>query len=78
MTVIHNSFSPDYATQLKSNTYIEGSLSDKRPLVIGFVGNLLGYKGIIDPLYAVHIAKEHGVDICLRIVGASVRPARAS
>ncbi len=72
--VIHNSFSAVPAKHRDSA--IERSLSQLRPasLKVGFVGNLLRVKGLIDLVEAARLLQRHNLDIEYVVIGDSAKP----
>lgn len=67
--VIHNAFAPDRAAA--SDHALEGKLATLRPesFKVGFVGNLLLVKGILDLVDAAALLQKRQVDVEFMIVG---------
>lgn len=68
--IVHNSFAPNYPEGWDSDP---GPSKPDRPLVIGFVGNVLRSKGIIELVRAIGLARQRGVDVRLMVVGGRIR-----
>jgi glycosyltransferase involved in cell wall biosynthesis len=77
VVVIHNGFAP--ARAAGTDTALETSLARLRPGVftIGFVGNLLLVKGIIDLVEAARLLAARGVDFQLLVVGEDAASSRS-
>lgn len=71
--VIHNSFSPEYAKERDSVFFQKIEKIPKATLTVGFVGNLLKSKGILELLEAAKATKDMGYDINYLIVGGETR-----
>jgi glycosyltransferase involved in cell wall biosynthesis len=74
--VIHNAFAPALASG--GDAAFEARLGALRPgsFKVGFVGNLLLVKGILDLVEAARHLAERGVDVEFLIVGDDVQPSR--
>ncbi|MCW5632663.1 MAG: glycosyltransferase family 4 protein [Rubrivivax sp.] len=74
--VIHNTFAP--ARAAGSDPAFEVRLGQLRPgsFKVGFVGNLLRVKGILDLLEATRLLRSRGVDVEVLIVGDDARDSR--
>jgi glycosyltransferase involved in cell wall biosynthesis len=74
--VIHNAFAPALASG--QDAAFEARLGALRPasFKVGFVGNLLLVKGILDLVEAARLVATRGVDVEFLIVGDDVQPSR--
>lgn len=74
--VIHNSFSP--GGPFERDEALEGRLAALRPssFKVGFVGNLLASKGIVELIEAMRIVRDAGVDAELVIAGDDAHSSR--
>lgn len=74
--VIHNAFAPSEAAS--ADEAFERRLRALRPesFKVGFVGNLLLVKGILDLVEAARITRDRGLDVEFIIVGDDVQPSR--
>lgn len=75
--VIHNAFTPKPIAE--PDSAFLSSVAAMRPssLKVGFVGNLLKVKGILDLVEAARIAREDGHDIEYMIVGDDARSSKS-
>jgi glycosyltransferase involved in cell wall biosynthesis len=74
--VIHNAFTP--ASADTPDEAIERRLDTLRPesFKLGFVGNLLLVKGILDLIEAARITRDRGIDVDFVVVGDDARGSR--
>lgn len=75
--VIHNAFTPRPAAQPDAAFVAAAASMRSTSLKVGFVGNLLKVKGILDLVEAAHIARKAGHDIEYMIIGDDARPSRS-
>lgn len=73
--VIHNGFSPQ---SVERDRRLAASLAALRPgsFKVGFVGNLLRVKGIIELVEAARVTRDAGLDVEFLIVGDDAKPSR--
>jgi glycosyltransferase involved in cell wall biosynthesis len=72
--IIHNAFSPSATAGI--DCVVDRRLSTLRPesFKVGFVGNLLVVKGILELIEAARITRERGIDVEFIVVGDDTRP----
>jgi glycosyltransferase involved in cell wall biosynthesis len=75
VNVIHNSFRVKSQADTDENTRALALLSPTS-FKVGFVGNLLKVKGIIELIQSAHILKSKGFDIEYVVVGDDVKPSK--
>lgn len=75
VSIIHNSFK---VKSQRDSDLIAQSLSRLSPssFKVGFVGNLLKVKGIIELIQAAYILKSKGLDVEFVVVGDDVKPSK--
>jgi glycosyltransferase involved in cell wall biosynthesis len=75
VNVIHNAFRLKSQSDTDENSRALALLSPTS-FKVGFVGNLLKVKGIIDLVQSAHILKSKGFDIEFVVVGDDVKPSK--
>lgn len=70
VAVVHNSLSVDYKPPFEKD---HSRLLAGAPLSVGFIGNLMRSKGVLDLVEAVGILKARKVDVRLHLVGGRLR-----
>lgn len=71
--VVHNSFTPKYATEPDVEFLKKLDILDVSKFKLGFVGNLLYGKGLVELVEAANLLKKNGVSLDIIIVGESIR-----
>ncbi len=74
--IIHNAFTPKPVAGSDPAFQADMAKIRKTSLKIGFVGNLLKVKGILDLIEAARILKERGIDVEYVIVGDDARSSK--
>lgn len=75
VTVIHNSFKLKSEADTEENARALSGLS-QTSFKVGFVGNLLKVKGIIELIQSAHILIDRGVDVEFVVIGDDVKPSK--
>jgi glycosyltransferase involved in cell wall biosynthesis len=71
--VVHNSLSVPYTPPYPKR---ERRAGNEEPITVGFVGNVMRSKGVLDLVESIAILKARGVPVRLKIVGGRLRQLR--
>jgi len=71
VSIVHNSFSAQYAVGWERDWAVVAD--HQNPVTIGFVGNVMRAKGILELIEAVSISRKKGNNVRLLVAGGKIR-----